>query len=88
MIKTVNGSYKERIFPTTAACHVCRLQSTDVCEGCLGNNLNCFDPKKPDFFRLPRFSMEDYRELPGKIKGEILALYMMAVLEILNGNNT
>ena len=43
-----------------------------------------FEPDlKLPFFILPKFSMDDYRELPGKAKGEFLAFYVIKLMEVL-----
>ncbi len=74
-----NGKLFE--FPNTAACRVCRFQLTDYCPDCLRDNLAAFDPKQTDLEHLPAFTLQEYRELPGKVKGELLALYVIAIME-------
>lgn len=66
------------------ACRVCKNRSSDFCVGDF--DLKHFDPDfKIPVFLLPRFSMEDYRELPGKVKGEFLAFYLIKLMEVLDG---
>ncbi|MGD0613742.1 MAG: hypothetical protein ABSB41_19780 [Anaerolineales bacterium] len=46
-----------------------------------------FEPKVLVLQNLPKINLQEYRDLPGKLKGEILALYMIAVIEAINGRD-
>jgi hypothetical protein len=39
--------------------------------------------KELEPINLPRFTMTEYEALPGKIKGELLAFYVIKLMEIL-----
>ena len=69
----------------TTACRVCKNRSSDLCVGDF--DLKHFDPDfKIPVFLLPKLTMEDYRELPGKIKGELLAYYLIKFMEVCDGS--
>ncbi len=78
-MESQNGKVFE--FPNTAACRICRFQFSDYCPACLQNNLADFEPKQTDLAHLPAFTLQEFRELPGKVKGELLALYIIAIME-------
>jgi hypothetical protein len=59
---------------------------SDVClEDCaVHRDFKYFEPKKEmDPMNLPRFTMAEYEKLPGKIKGELLAFYIIKLMEVL-----
>jgi len=63
---------------------------TDGCvEDCaIHKDFKFFEPKKEmGPIHLPRFTMKEYDELPGKIKDEFLAFYIIKILEELNGRD-
>ena len=73
--------------PFSIACRVCRNRMSEGCvEDCaINKDFNYFEPdSKMPFFILPKFSMDEYRELPGKAKGEFLAFYIIKLMEVLN----
>jgi len=79
---------KERIsIPSTAACRICKNNWTDICDGCLENKLEDFEPKSIPFAFLRTFSMDEYKELPNGIKGKLLAYYVIRIMEVLNGRD-
>jgi len=39
--------------------------------------------KEMDPMNLPSFTMKEFEELPGKIKGELLAFYVIKLMEVL-----
>lgn len=75
------------VLPTTALCRVCRLQMSDVCESCMENKMDRFEPKIIPFAFLRTFTMEDYEELPNGAKGRLLAYYLIRIMEVLNGRD-
>jgi hypothetical protein len=76
------------VLPSTALCRVCKLQMSDVCEGCMENKMEDFEPKSIPFAFLRTFTMEEYADLPNGAKGKLLAYYVMRIMEQLNGYNT
>jgi hypothetical protein len=79
---------KEYIFPSTALCRICDFKMTDMCDGCLKNNLSEFEPKNIAFAFLRTFTMKEYKELPNGAKGKLLAYYLIKITEVLNGRDT
>jgi hypothetical protein len=73
--------------PAKAACRVCKYQISDICPDCLSDNLSKFDPKNMAFYLLPLFTMDEYKELPNRIKGKLLAFYVIKIMEVLNGRD-
>jgi hypothetical protein len=70
------------ITPITAACQVCKYKVTDICMDCIKHGFDRFDPDTEiPFWLLPNFDMNDYRELPGKVKRELLAFFIIKLLE-------
>ena len=68
----------------TTACRVCKNRSSDLCVGDF--DLKNFDPDfKIPFYLIPKLMMDDYRELPGRVKGELLAFYLIKLMEVLDG---
>jgi hypothetical protein len=59
---------------------------SDICmEDCaVYKDFKFFETNKElDHMNLPRFTMKEFEELPGKIKGELLAFYMIKLMEVL-----
>lgn len=77
-----------RMRPFNALCRLCEYQSTDMCDGCLDNNLSEFAPKLLPFALLRTFSMDEYAELPNGAKGKLLAYYIIQIMEVMNGRET
>jgi hypothetical protein len=72
--------------PFSAACRVCRNNMLDICaEDCsVYKDFKSFEPnEKMNPFNLPKFNMKEYEELPGKVKGEFLAFYLVKLMEVL-----
>jgi hypothetical protein len=78
---------KDFILPTTAACQVCKYEMTDICQECLENKLDCFEPRAIPFAFLRVFTMDEYDQLPNVVKGKILAFYVIKIMEVLNGHD-
>ena len=72
--------------PFSAACKICRNSLSDICmEDCaVYKDFKFFETNKElDPMNLPRFTMKEFEELPGKIKGELLAFYVIKLMEVL-----
>jgi len=81
-----NQQSPEIAIPFSAACRICRNSMADVCvEDCaVYKDFKFFETKKEiNPMNLPRFTMKEYEELPGKIKGEFLAFYLIKIMELL-----
>lgn len=82
----INNRAEEIGLPFSVACKVCRNSLHDIClEDCaVYRDFKYFEPRKDmNALDLPRFTMEVYKELPGKIKGELLAFYVIKLMEAL-----
>jgi len=82
----INHRAEEIAMPFSVACKVCRNSLHDICvEDCaVYKDFKAFETSKEmDPVDLPRFTMKEYRELPGKIKGELLAFYIIKLMEVL-----
>ena len=85
--KETNHLSTEMALPFSVACKICRNSMSDVCmEDCaVYKDFKFFETRKEmNPMNLPRFTMKEYQELPGKIKGEFLAFYLMKLMELLN----
>lgn len=49
------------------------------------DNLSSFEPKEIPFELLRVFTMDEYKVLPNGIKGQILAYYVIRIMEFMNG---
>ena len=90
MLKRMEVKTKETALPFSAACRICRNSLLDVCvEDCaVYKDFKHFEPDmRLPVLNLPRFTMQEYQELPGVVKGEFLAFYLIKLMEVLNGNN-
>ena len=84
---------KERQFipidmPPSMACSICRNKMNDICLSICApaEDYKSFDPDMdidPDL--LPNLTIEEYRELSGKMKGEWLFVQQRKLLEAVNG---
>jgi hypothetical protein len=90
MMKSIEPKTKEISLPFSAACRVCRNNLHDVCvEDCaVYKDFKHFElDMKLNVLSLPRFTLKEYQELPGVVKGEFLAFYLIKSMEVLYGNN-
>ena len=63
------------IMPTSRACSICKNNMNDIClEGCTHEGkYKFFDPAiNKHLNQLPKLTLSEYRELPGRMKGEWL----------------
>ena len=89
-MKSIERKTKEIALPFSAACRVCRNNLHDVCvEDCaVYKDFKYFELDiKLNGLNLPRFTMKEYKELPGGIKGEFLAFYLIKLMEVFYGDN-
>ena len=86
---------KERQFipldmPPSRACSICKNRMNDIClDDCAPNeSYRYFEPNmKMDADLFPKLSIEEYRELNGKMKGEWLFVQQTKLMEVQNGTN-
>jgi len=81
-------NHKILVFPSTAACRICKYLTSDICEQCLEDNLADFEPKNIPLELLRSFTMDEYKELPNGVKEKLLAFYVIKIMEFLNGRDT
>jgi hypothetical protein len=84
--KEINQRAGGKALPFSVACRACCNSLHDICvEDCaVYKDFIGFETiKEMDPIDLPRFTMKEYRELPGKIKGELLAFYIIKLMEVL-----
>lgn len=77
----------EILLPPSRACDICKNRMNDVCiGGCVpGRKWEYFDP---DMTRkiIPTLTLEEFRELNGKMKGEWLFIQLTKILEVVHGD--
>jgi hypothetical protein len=73
------------VFVTTALCQVCKYLMTDMCPDCMANKMDRFEPADIPFHLLRVFSMQEYESLPNGAKARLLAYYLIAIMNYLNG---
>ena len=77
------------IMPPSRACGICRNRMNEVCiEKCAPAGEYCeFDPNmNTPLNMLPDLSIDEYRELNGKMKGEWLFIQLKKIVEAHNGD--
>ena len=86
---------KERQFipldmPPSRVCSICKNRMNDIClNNCVPDETyKHFDPNmEMDADQYPKLSIEEYRELNGKMKGEWLFVQQTKLMEVQNGTN-
>ena len=76
--------------PPSRACSICRNRMNDIClDNCAPRETyQYFEPNmEMDADLFPKLSIEEYRELNGKMKGEWLFVQQTKLMEVQNGTD-
>ena len=82
---------KEIIMPPSRACGICRNRMNELCieECALKKDYRFFDPNMEMPLELfPDLTMEEYRQLNGRMKGEWIFVELKKMTEVQNGTRT